>query len=61
MTKLYFISPSRLNASLQEIVTNQTIVIDGYTYVSLSRPPRGKRILRKFRTEEKKERIIIYA
>lgn len=60
MIKSYFISPSRLNANLQEIVTNQSIVIDGYTYVGLSRAPRGKRVFKRFRSLDEKERILIY-
>ena len=60
MAKSYYISPMRSNAIIEETMTGQTIVIDGMTYAEVSRPPRGKRILRKLQSIEGEEKIRIY-
>lgn len=60
MAKSYYISPMRANAMIEETMTGQTIVIDGMTYAEVSRPPRGKRILRKLSSIEGEEKIRIY-
>ena len=60
MAKSYYISPMRSNAIIEETMTGQTIVIDGMTYAEVSRPPRGKRILRKLQSVEGEEKIRIY-
>ena len=60
MAKSYYISPMRSNAMIEETMTGQTIVIDGMTYAEVSRPPRGKRILRKLQSVEGEEKIRIY-
>lgn len=60
MTKSYYISPMRSNAMIEETMTGKTIVIEGLTYAEVSRPPRGKRIIRKLQSVEGTEKIRIY-
>lgn len=60
MAKSYYISPMRANAMIEETMTGKTIVIDEKTYAEVSRPPRGKRILRKLSSIEGDEKINIY-
>lgn len=60
MAKSYYISPMRANAMIEETMTGRTIIIDEKTYAEVSRPPRGKRILRKLQSVEGEEKIRIY-
>lgn len=50
----------RSNALIDETMTGKTIVVDGLTYAEVSRPPRGKRIIRKLTNLEGTEKIRIY-
>ena len=61
MKKLYYISPMRANAMIEETMTGNTVIVDGYTYAELSRAPRGKRIVRKLSKEDGSEQIRIYS
>lgn len=61
MIKSSYISPMRSNALIDETMTGRTIVVDGLTYAEVSRPPRGKRILRKFSKVDGSEQIRIYS
>jgi hypothetical protein len=60
MIKSSYISPMRSNAMIDETMTGRTIVVDGMTYAEVSRPPRGKRIIRKFTNLEGTEKIRVY-
>jgi len=60
MIKSYYISPMRSNAMIDETMTGKSIVIEGLTYSEISRPPRGKRIIRKLSSVEGSEKIRIY-
>lgn len=60
MIKSCYISPMRSNALIDETMTGKTIVVDGLTYAEVSRPPRGKRIIRKLTNLEGTEKIRIY-
>lgn len=62
MSKLFYISPMRLNAAIAEtVISGHHIKIGEYTYVRLTRAPRGKRIIRKLSNLENSERIVIYS
>jgi hypothetical protein len=61
MEKSYYISPMKSNALIEETMTGQTIVIEGYTYAEVSRAPKGRRILRKLSNEEQTQQIRIYS
>lgn len=60
MIKSSYISPMRSNAMIEETMTGRTIVVDGMTYAEVSRPPRGKRIIKKLSNLEGTEKIRIY-
>ena len=60
MIKSYYISPMRANALIEETMTGQTILVEGRTYAELSRPPRGRRIIRKLQNIEGTEKLRIY-
>ena len=61
MIKTYYISPMRANAMIEETMTGSTIVIESKTYAELSRPPRGKRVIRRLLKEDSSEQIRIYS
>lgn len=61
MEKLYYISPMRANAMIEETMTGSTVVIEGRTYAELSRAPRGKRVIRKLSKEDGSVQIRIYS
>jgi len=61
MNKLYFISPSRVNARISEtVISGQHITIDGITFEQTSKRPVGRFLQRSLINEQKQERILIY-
>jgi hypothetical protein len=61
MEKHYFISPSKINAKITDtVITSSFITIGDYTYQELSRPPKGRRIIKKFTKEDNSVRFNIY-
>ena len=61
MAKSYYISPMKANALIEETMTGNSIKIGDYTYVELSRAPRGRRVVRKLTKEDGSEQIKIYS
>ena len=61
MQKLYFISPTKLNARILEtVLSGYHIKVDGFTYEQTSKRPFGKTLRRSLINEAKQERILIY-
>jgi hypothetical protein len=61
MNKLYFISPSRVNARISEtVLSGYHITIDGLVYEQTTRRPHGKTLQRSLVNQAKQERIVIY-
>lgn len=61
MLKSYYISPMKINAMIEETTTGNSIKIGEYTYVELSRAPRGRRVTRRLAKEDGSELIKIYS
>lgn len=61
MVKSFYISPMRSNAMIDELMTGSSIKLEGRTYHQLSRAPRGKRIIKRLRSLDEKEKIVIYS
>jgi hypothetical protein len=61
MNKLYFISPSRVNARISEtVLPGYHITIDGLIYEQTSKRPQGKTLQRSLVNMDKQERVLIY-
>ena len=61
MNKLYFISPSRVNARISEtVLPGYHITIDGLIYEQTSKRPQGKSLQRSLVNMDKQERVLIY-
>jgi hypothetical protein len=61
MVKSFYISAMRSNAIIDELMTGSSIKIEGRTFYELSRAPRGKRIFKRLRSLDEKEKIVIYS
>jgi len=61
MNKLYFISPSKVNARISEtVLSGYHITIDGLIYEQTSKRPNGKSLQRSLVNIDKQERVLIY-
>ena len=61
MQKLYFISPSKVNARVAEtVLTGYHITVEGLVYEQTTKRPIGKSLQRSLVNEAKQERILIY-
>ena len=61
MNKLYFISPSRVNARISEtVIPGEHITIEGLVYEQTSKRPQGKSLQRSLVNMDKQERVLIY-
>lgn len=61
MNKLYFISPSRVNARISEtVLAGYHITVDGLVYEQTSKRPQGKSLQRSLINTDTQERILIY-
>ena len=61
MTKQYYISRQRVNARISDsLVEGYPVKIGDYTYERISRAPIGRRVLKKFRSLDEQEQIVIY-
>lgn len=57
----YYISPLKVTPVLEELIMPEdTIKIDGMTYIRLSKKPKGRSIERKLKSMSSEEQILIY-
>ena len=61
MLKSFYISAMRSNAMIDDLMTGSSIKLEGRTYQQLSRAPRGKRIIKRLRSLDEREKIVIYS
>lgn len=61
MVKSFYISAMRSNATIDELMTGSSIKLKGRTYFQLTRAPRGKRIIKRLRSLDEREKIVIYS
>lgn len=59
----YFISPLKVKGNVVDTVMEfgEEIVMEGYSYVQISRKPRGRNILRKLKSVDGLDNFIIYS
>jgi len=61
MKKQFFISPSKINAKIPETsILSSFITIGDYTFQELAKPPKGRRIIKRYVKEDDSVRLNIY-